>query len=57
MRKLTVQECQFAKGGAITPQLILMYLMIVAGATGIYKVFTSSTGKLSITGITFQWNK
>lgn len=57
MRTLTRMECKQMMGGAITPQLVLAYLMIVAGATGIYKIFTSSTGKLSITGITFQWNK
>lgn len=57
MKQLDVRWTQSHYGGAITPTLLLAYLMVAAGAAGIYKIITSRTGKLSITGITFQWSK
>jgi len=44
-------------GGLVTPAVLLAYLMVAAGVAGIYKILTSRTGKLTITGITFSWSK
>jgi len=57
MKKVPKEQCRCLYGGLITPQVLLLYLMIAAGAAGIYKILRSSSGKLSITGITFQWSK
>ena len=57
MRMLSNSECEKMKGGAITPQMLLIYLMIAAGASGIYKILTSKSGRLSFSGFTFQWSK
>ena len=55
--KLTILQMQQMKGGALTPQLVLAYLMIAAGVSGIYKILTSKSGRLSFSGFTFQWTK
>ncbi|MBR5794945.1 MAG: hypothetical protein IKY26_02235 [Erysipelotrichaceae bacterium] len=55
--KLTTIQMQEMKGGALTPQLVLLYLMLAAGASGIYKILTSKSGRLSFSGFSFQWSK
>ena len=57
MKELSKDNCRNMYGGLVTPEVMLLYLMIAAGAAGIYKILKSSSGKLSITGITFQWSK
>ena len=57
MRQLSETRCRQMVGGLIGPEVMLLYLMVAAGAAGIYKILTSATGKLSITGMTFQWGK
>jgi len=57
MRQLSETRCKQMVGGLIGPEVMLLYLMVAAGAAGIYKILTSATGKLSITGMTFQWGK
>ena len=55
--KLTTYELSCCNGSALTPQLVLIYLMIAAGASGIYKILTSKSGRLSFSGFMFQWSK
>ncbi len=55
--KLTSLQMKEMKGGALTPQLVLVYLMLAAGASGIYKILTSKSGRLSFSGFSFQWSK
>ena len=56
-RYLSYEERNYYSGGAITPTVLLAYLMVAAGCAGIYKILKSNSGRLSITGITFQWSK
>ena len=55
--KLSKYELITCKGGALTPQLVLVYLMLAAGVSGIYKILTSKSGRLSFSGFMFQWSK
>ncbi len=57
MKLLNKMECKQLVGFAITPALLLAYLMLVAGIAGIVKVLFSASGRVSITGMTFQWRK
>ena len=54
---LTREEMLWLKGSAITPQVLLMYLMLASGVSAIYKILTSKSGRLSFGGFNFQWTK
>lgn len=57
MMLLTNDEMMHMNGAALTPQVVLIYLMLAAGVSGIYKILTSKSGRLSFGGFSFQWNK
>ena len=54
---LTEKEMMHLKGSALTPQIILMYLMLASGVSAVYKILTSKSGRLSFAGFNFQWTK
>ncbi|MBQ1506496.1 MAG: hypothetical protein IIZ48_06985 [Erysipelotrichales bacterium] len=44
-------------GGAISAAALLAWLMCIGCVAGIIKVLSSSSGKLTINGMVFQWQK
>ena len=54
---LTEKEMMYLEGSALTPQMILMYLMLASGVSAVYKILTSKSGRLSFAGFNFQWTK
>lgn len=52
---LQEQEMKQMYGQVLTTSAILGYLAIAAGAAAIYKIITSSRGRVSIPGVNISW--
>jgi len=57
MRLLSLKEMTESFGWALTTSAVLLYLTLAAGITGIIKVLFSSSGRITFSGMTFQWKR
>lgn len=52
---LSEKQLKKMKGKVITTSALLGYLAVAAGLAAIYKILTSSRGRVSIPGINITW--
>ncbi|MBQ1305706.1 MAG: hypothetical protein IIY44_04880 [Erysipelotrichales bacterium] len=57
MRSILYQCSVLFFGSTISATALLAWLMCIGCLAGIIKVLTSSSGKLTVNGMTFQWKK